>query len=81
MTEEIIIFLVSIIASFIGAIGGGGSLITIPVFIFLGMPPQTAIALNRTGGVGISIGSLLRFYKSGEIQWHLIVPLSILSVI
>ena len=37
------------IAGFINTIAGGGSLITLPVLIFLGLPPSIANGTNRIG--------------------------------
>ena len=37
------------VAGFINTIAGGGSLITLPVLIFLGLPPSIANGTNRIG--------------------------------
>ena len=44
-----IIFFASIIGGLFGTLVGGTSLITIPVLIFLGLPPHTG---RRRGGAG-----------------------------
>lgn len=68
------VFVVGVIASFIGATVGGGGLLSIPFLIFLGLPPQIAIATNKMGAVGLSLGAIPKFWKAKHIQWQY-VPL------
>lgn len=74
-------FLIGVLASFIGAIVGGGGLLSIPFLMFIGLPPQTAIATNKFGSVGLSIGSLIKFKKENKIVWSYVLFFSILSII
>jgi uncharacterized membrane protein YfcA len=46
------VFLVGVAASVIGTMVGGGSLLSIPLLIFLGLPPQVAIATDRFAALG-----------------------------
>ncbi len=73
-------FLVGVFAAFIGSMVGSGGLISIPFLIFLGLPPQIAIATNRIGAVGLQIGALVRFLKSNEIDWRYVVRFGLLSL-
>lgn len=73
------VFLISVFASFFGAMVGGGGLITIPFFIFLGLPPQVAIATNKAGSLGLLVGSFLKYFRSGKIQWKVIIPFSVMA--
>ena len=77
----ILVFFVGFIASFIGAISGGGGLISIPFLIFLGLPPQVAIATNKFGGIGLSLGAAIKFIKEKKIIWRYVLPLVIASII
>lgn len=45
----LLLFLAGLFAGFINVIAGGGSLITLPVLIFLGLPPAVANGTNRLG--------------------------------
>ncbi len=47
MTETILLILVGFIAGIINTLAGGGSLLTLPVLIFLGLPPSVANGTNR----------------------------------
>ena len=48
-TNLLLLLLVGFAAGFINVIAGGGSLITLPVLIFLGLPPAVANGTNRLG--------------------------------
>ena len=78
MIEIIVIGLVS---GFLGALTGSGSLISIPALIFLGFPPQTAIATNRLGTLGRSLGSIPLFWKAKKVDIEMVPILIILSII
>jgi len=43
------LIIVGILAGVINTLAGGGSLLTLPVLIFLGLPPNVANATNRIG--------------------------------
>ena len=47
--EYILIIVVGFIAGSINTLAGGGSLLTLPALIFLGLPPTVANATNRIG--------------------------------
>jgi len=45
--QILLVLVVGLIAGFINTVAGGGSLLTVPVLIFLGLPPVVANATNR----------------------------------
>lgn len=58
------------LAGFVDAIAGGGGLISIPAFMFTGMPMHYVIGTNKLSS---SMGTTLATYKyarRGYIQWH-----------
>ena len=63
------LFLAGIVAGFINVVAGGGSLLTLPLLIFLGLPPATANATNRLGVVTNSIPGVLGFRSKGVSAW------------
>jgi len=64
----LIVFIVGIVASFIGSIaGGGGGLLSIPALILMGLPPNIAIATNKLGSLGLMGSSVYKFAKSKKI--------------
>ncbi len=82
MVEYLITFSIGLIASILSGIAGGGAgLITSPLFILLGMPPQVAIATAKFGGLGITLGGFFTFRKTKYIKWNYVVLLSVLAII
>lgn len=75
------IFIIGIFASIFGAMIGGGTLISLPLFIILGLPPQVAIATERLGGLGQTLASFYKFARSKQIIWSHVLPLTIISVV
>lgn len=77
--RQIATLLIGIVSGSVGTMAGGAGLIGIPFLIFLGLPPQTAIATHKLGGVGLSLGGLLRFLRSNEIAWPYVIRFSLLA--
>jgi uncharacterized membrane protein YfcA len=73
--------IIGVISGFIGAIAGGGGLISIPFLIFLGIPPQITLATNKFGGMGLSFGALYKFIKEKKIIWKYAIFLSFFGVL
>lgn len=68
------------LAGFVDAIGGGGGLISLPVYLIAGLAPHNAIATNKmssTFGTALATG---RFLKNGMIELRLAVPSVIAAV-
>ncbi|MFT6987988.1 MAG: putative membrane protein YfcA, partial [Psychromonas sp.] len=47
-----ILFPVAILAGFINAIAGGGGLLSIPILMWVGLPPATVLATNKLQACG-----------------------------
>ena len=74
------IFLIGVVASVVGVMVGGGSLLSIPVLIFLGLPPQVAIATDRFAGLGAAVTAFYKFNAAGKIVWRLVPMLAVASL-
>jgi uncharacterized membrane protein YfcA len=74
------VFLVGVIASVLGAMVGGGSLLSIPLLVFLGLPPQVAIATDRFAGLGAGVTAFYRFRRAGKIVWRYVPALVVASL-
>ena len=57
----ILLIVVGLITSIINTIAGGGSMLTLPILIFIGLPPTVANGTNRLGILSQSITSALGF--------------------
>ncbi len=73
--------LIGLAAGFIGAIAGGGGMITVPFLLFLGLPPQVALATSKFGGLGMCSGAIIKFVKEKAINWKVAIILSIGGIV
>jgi len=68
-------------ASFVDAIGGGGGLISVPVYLLAGLPTHYALGTNKlSSGIGTAV-SAFRYLKSGALKWTLAAPAVALALI
>lgn len=79
------VFIVGLLTGALNIFAGGGSLITIPLLIFLGVPAVTANCTIRLGIVTQNINASLAFYQKRLLPWReaffLMVPASLGSVL
>lgn len=58
-------------ASFVDAIGGGGGIISVPVYLLAGLPTHFALGTNKmSAGLG-TVVSTVRYVKNGFVDWSL----------
>ena len=82
MTEEIFYAaVIGLISGFVGAICGGGGLLSIPALILIGIPAQVAIATNQMGNLGFVLTCSYKFSKGKKIVWSYVGILTVLAVI
>lgn len=82
--NSILLFLVGLIAGALNVIAGGGSLLSLPVMIFLGLPPTVANGTNRVAILLQNIGASWSFHRRGMVsrEWLLLaVPPAVLGAI
>jgi uncharacterized protein len=77
----IFISLAGLAGGFIGAQVGAGALITLPALMFIGLEPTLAIGTNILSGWIINIVAVFKYWKNCKINFRLVVPLSIISLI
>ena len=70
------VFFVGVAAGALGAMVGGGSLLSIPFLIFLGLPPQVAIATDWFAGLGAALTAFFRLWLARKIVWRYVPVLS-----
>ena len=59
------------LAGFIDSAAGGGGLISLPAYLFVGLPPHIAIGCNKfSAGCGTTF-SAARFFKNGAVNWQI----------
>ncbi len=59
---------VALAAGTIDAIAGGGGLVTLPVFLAVGLPPHLALGTNKGQSVFGSFAALVRFSRAGLVD-------------
>ena len=73
MTDTLALLLLAgcgLLTGALNAVAGGGSFITLPILIFLGLPATEANATNRVGVLLQSVGSISGFHRAGAINWR-----------
>jgi uncharacterized membrane protein YfcA len=68
-TDQLVLFLVSLIANLFSAFSGGGAgLIQLPALIFLGLPFGIALATHKVASVALGIGATLRHLRERGLE-------------
>lgn len=57
-------------AGFINTLAGNGSSITLPLLIFMGLPPTVANGANRIGVIAQTMMSTLTYHRQGVLPWR-----------
>lgn len=63
------LFVIGFVAAVINVIAGGGSFLTLPLLIFLGLPPSIANGTNRVGVLAQNVSAVVGFHR------HHVLPL------
>lgn len=67
--DQIILFLISLVANLFSALAGGGAgLIQLPAIIFLGLPFGIALATHKVASIALGIGATLRHLRSSHLE-------------
>ena len=68
-TEQLLLFIISLVANFFSALAGGGAgLIQLPGLIFLGLPFALALATHKVASVALGLGATLRHLRSSRLE-------------
>jgi uncharacterized protein len=76
-----VVFTVGIIAGFINTLAGGGSLLTLPILIFLGLPTAVANGTNRLAIMTQCLFAVIGFKRKGVSGFKLSLLLSVPALI
>ena len=67
-------------AGFVDAIGGGGGIISVPIYLLAGLPTHVALGTNKMSScIGTAV-STARYLKRGFVRWGLVIPSVVLAV-
>ena len=70
MTSVALLFAVGCVAGILNVLAGGGSILTLPALIFLGLPPTVANGTNRVAILIQNIGAVWGFHKHRVLPWR-----------
>ncbi|NOX32610.1 MAG: TSUP family transporter [Deltaproteobacteria bacterium] len=63
----ILLFFTGLAAGFVDSIAGGGGLVSLPVLLSVGLPPQVALGTNKLQGSFGTLSAAYNFIKKGTI--------------
>lgn len=69
------------LAAFVDAIGGGGGIISVPVYLFAGLPPHLALGTNKLSSCIGTAASTFRYLRNGCVDWFLGIPSVLLALV
>lgn len=62
------LFAAGLVAGFVNTMAGGGSLLTLPALMLLGLPADVANGTNRVGVLAQSASGMLGFHRAGKLD-------------
>ncbi len=65
---QLALFAVGLLAGTLNVVAGGGSFLTLPVLILLGLPPTVANGTNRVGILVQNVGAVWGFRRHGFVE-------------
>jgi uncharacterized membrane protein YfcA len=79
--ETSVLFASGLAAGFINAVSGGGSMLTLPALIFIGLPPGMANGTNRVAVVVQNIAALATYHQLKVTNHRLAFSLAVPTII
>ena len=68
------------VAGFVDAIGGGGGLISLPMYLLVGLPYHNALGTNKMSSCIGTAASTFRYVKNGYVNWRLAAGSIVLAI-
>lgn len=78
--QGVVLLLVGCVAGFLNVMAGGGSLITVPVMVFMGIPGPVANGTNRIAILAQNITAIITFFRKGFSDFRLSLSLAAMSL-
>ncbi|SFT87813.1 sulfite exporter TauE/SafE family protein [Halomonas saccharevitans] len=80
LLEALALLTIGTLAGFINVLAAGGSMLTLPLLMFLGLPPQAANGTNRVSVALQSVSAVTSFLRAGASHLGLSLRLSVPAV-
>lgn len=81
LLEALALLTIGTLAGFINVLAAGGSMLTLPLLMFLGLPPQAANGTNRVSVALQSVSAVASFLRAGASHLGLSLRLSVPAVV
>jgi len=81
LANAALLILIGIFAGFMNTLGGGGSMLSLPALMLLGLPAHIANGTNRLGILLQCALSSRKFYLNGKIDKKTIIPAAVPTLI
>ncbi|NKB36224.1 MAG: TSUP family transporter [Gammaproteobacteria bacterium] len=78
--QGIVLILVGTIAGFVNVMAAGGSMITVPAMVFMGLPGPVANGTNRIAILAQNITAVTTFFRKGFSDFKLSLSLSLCAL-
>ena len=79
-SQDLILLLAGIAAGYINVLAGGGSMLTMPVMVLMGLPAPVANGTNRIAILAQSITSVAVFWRKGLSEFKLSISLALCTL-
>lgn len=73
MSSYAVLFGAGLVAGTLNVIAGGGSFLTLPILIFLGLPPTVANGTNRVAIFVQNVGAVWGFHRHRVLDWRYVL--------
>jgi uncharacterized membrane protein YfcA len=70
VTTALLLLVAGFVASTLNTLAGGGSFLTLPLLMFMGLPAAAANATNRLGVLAQNVGAVWGFHRYGVLDWR-----------
>ena len=80
LAQAILLIAVGVIAGFLNVMAGGGSLLTVPVLVFMGLPGPVANGTNRIAILAQNLTATITFMRRGFSDFRLSLSLAACAI-
>lgn len=67
--QLLLLLLAGLVAGILNTLAGGGSLLTLPLMLWIGLPAPVANASNRISLIVQNVSGTVNFHRSGRLHW------------
>jgi uncharacterized membrane protein YfcA len=81
LAAYVLLMAAGVVASVLNVVAGGGSFLTLPILIFLGLPSVVANGTNRLGVLTQSASSIWGFHSARVLDWRWALTASVPALV